>query len=296
MKRFYTIILLSLLLPGACTPEKETVPSYISIDAVVVDRGNDASWSHKDQGFFTNLIDAVNITYWVKGDKAWTTLGVFQLPCHVPVLREGQIDTLVIEPVVKQNGISSSRIYYPYYKPITHGAIVLTPDQTLSLDTLHTTYKSSNTVKVAFEEYFTLTSNIQLDTVVRLITNHDTVRSGSGCGVIRVKKDQKAVNFWSHDTLVCKDPSAYLYLEMDYWTDFDLSVGFNNPSHQGGSNQIQGAMTLYRNNGWQKIYINLGKLWAWYNHYPYLRLYFTVLNGDGREGNVYLDNIKVVMM
>lgn len=292
----YILLICVALAFASCNKNEQTTPSYLSIDAVVLDRGNDDQWNHKDKGFFTHLVDAVSITYWVKGDDKWTTLGTFQLPCRVPVLREGVIDTFQIEPVVKQNGISATRIYYPYFKTIGIGKTSLVPDQTVSFDTLHTTYKSSKTVSVPWEEYFTPTSTMRLDTCVSLCMNSDTVCTGNGCGVIRVSKDQRVVNFWSDTTFAVLNPSAYVYLEMDYWTDFDLSVGMKNPTHQGGALVVENAMTLYPNKGWQKIYINLGKLWAWYNNYPYIRLYFSILNGEGREGNVYLDNMKVVVM
>lgn len=295
MKRTATIIvlLLSALLAG-CDTEEQTTPSYLSIDAVVLDRGNDDVWNHKDAGFFTHLIDAVCIMYHVEGDPAWTTVGSFQLPCRVPILREGVIDTMIIQPVVKQNGIAATRIYYEFYNEITLGHLTLSPDEVLQLDTLHTTYKSSKYMKVKWEEYFSLTSPIKLDSV--LLRTRDTVRSGNASGVVRVGKEDKSISFWTHDTIHCPDPTVKLYLEMDYWTDFNLSVGFNNPMYTGGNDEIAYHMTLVPNHGWKKIYINLGNLWSQYNHYPDLRLYFTILNEEGNEGNVYLDNLKVIAM
>ena len=293
MKRIATILLLALLL-GACGRNEQSIPAFITIPAVVLDRGNDEVWNHKDAGFFTYDIDAVSIRFYVEGDTAWTELGVFQLPCRVPVLREGVIDTMVIDPVVKMNGIASTRISYPYYRPISLGQITLTPDETLNLDTLHTTFRSSLVFSVPWDEYFTPTTNLKLDTVVRLITNRDTVLTGTGCGAVRVSKDQKSVSFWSHDSIYLPDPNADMYLEMEYRTDFDFSVGFSNPNMTGGSVITESAMVLYKTDEWKKIYINMGRLWTYYRHYPYIRLFFTVLNSDGEEGNVYLDNMKLL--
>ena len=296
MKKISHLLLLALLaLAAACQSDDTQAPAYLRIEAVTLQHGTDAQWVHKDDGFVSSLVDAVNIRYYNQGDTAWTNLGAFQLPCQLPVLGCTTIDTMVIEPVVKLNGISATRAYYTFYKEITFGHLTLHPDQVLNLDTLHTTYKSSNTVHVAWEEYFHPVTSPKLDSVVRTFTNRDTALTGGGCGVIRVGSDQKTLNFWSHDSLVVRDHQI-LYLEMDYWTDFDLSVGFNNPMATGGSNQINSAMTLYRNHGWQKIYISLGSLWSFYSYYPYLRLYFSILNNEGREGNVFIDNLKVVYM
>lgn len=291
-----TILLsaLCLALLCACQGNQQTEPAYLSIDAVALAHGDDDNWNHKEPGFFTYLIDAVYITYYVEGDTAWTTLGTFQLPCEVPVLREGKIDRMIIQPVVKQNGIAATRIPYPYYTDIELEDVTLTIGETTHLDTLRTSYKSSELVSVPWEEYFTPTTDMHLDSIVQRCTDLSIVRTGGGCGVVHVTEDMESASFWSTDTFAVLDPQKNIYLEMDYWTDFNFSVGFNNPTQAGTSNVIESAMVLYANQGWQKIYINLGKLWNQYNHYPYLRLYFTILNSEGRSGNLYLDNMKVV--
>lgn len=301
--RFYKTILCVLaatvLALSSCSKfdGDQAVPAYISIDAMVIDRSsNDPQWSHKDNGFYSNLIDAAEIVLYVEGDTAETTVGVFQLPCKVPVLKQGDIKYVRISPVVRQNGIAATRIYYPYYNYVTYEHVRLTPDSVTSFDTIHTTYKSSNTVKVVWEEYFNNPSSLRLDSVVRPLFHNDTVLTGNGCGVVRFQSDQATVNFWADTTFTVTDKSAYLYLEMDYRTDCEFSVGFNNPMLAGGTSYIYSAMTLYRNDHWQKIYINLGKLWTYYNHYPDIRLYFTLLNGDHQSGSLYLDNMKVVVM
>ena len=105
-------------------------------------------------------------------------------------------------------------------------------------------------------------------------------------------------NFWTSKTIdissYCKD--SYLYLEVDYWTDVNFSIGFNNPMTTGGADVINSAMVITANKGWNKIYVNLGRLWSYYSGYPYLRLYFTILNDEGTEGNIFLDNMKVVIL
>lgn len=303
MKRTNTIIaILMAAICGLCVSCKQdeiTTPAFIKIDAITVVNDPSDSWSTQD-GFFTNLIDAAEIVIYQEGDTAEAVLGVFQLPCRVPVLREGTLKRVRIYPVIKQNGIASSRIYYPYYRVIELKDIALTPDATIDLDTLTTRYYPRTAMKVPWQEYFEPGQNsIKLDTCVSRITyDADVVCNGHGCGVIHVGKNQTELSFWTHDTIPVLNSTAYVYLEMDYWTDFDFSVGFKNPMMQGGAAQTYSAMTLYKNSdkGWQKIYINLGKLWEQYNYYPYLRLYFTILNPEKREGRVLLDNMKVVVM
>ena len=275
-------------------------PSYLRIAAVtVVDNPSD-SWSQED-GFFTSRIDAVNVTIWKSGDAAETQLGTFHLPCTIPVLREGTIDKVRILPAVKQNGIAGTRMYYPYYKEIELFDVELAKDSVTDLDTLHTRYISKSLMRVAWQEFFEPgPSTVSLDSVVeRLTYKADTVAWGYGCGVVRVPDTLSSLSFWTSATFNIPDPTSYLYLEMDYWSDFDFLIGMYNPMQQNGSNQIVYCMTIYGRpeRGWQKIYINLGKIWANnYYYYPDIRLYFTIKNSDGKSGNLFLDNMKLVVM
>ncbi len=294
----YTIVLPSLLWLSACKgfDGEQTIPAYITVDNITV--VNDATNSCSDfDGFFTNNIDCAQLIAYFDGDTAESTLGVFELPCRVPILRQGRMDYLRVLPVVKQNGIAGTHIYYPYYNTITLDSVTVAADSTTALGSLTTTYK--NIAHVAWQEFFEPgTQGMQLDSIVMRISDMDTVRSDYGSGVVRVTKDMRQLNFWSHDTIDISQYSkdSYLYLELDYWTDVNFSIGFNNPTSLGGANIIKSAIVLKPNTGWNKIYVNLGRLWSYYNGYPYLRLYFTILNEDNAEGNIYLDNMKMLII
>ena len=276
-----------------------TAPSYLKIDSIkVVDNPSD-SWS-QDLGFFSSDIDAVNVTIWVKGDTAETNLGMYDLPAKIPVLRNGIITKVQLAPVVKQDGIAGKRIFYPYYNQITLNDVRLQTDSVTDLGSLQTTYISRNTMRVLWREFFEPGPNsVSLDTVVERCYATDTVCNGYGCGVIRVAQGVKEVNFWSDTTFTINDPQAILYLEMDVWSDVDFSVGLDSPKYAGGLNQIRSHMTIYGKpeKGWRKMYINIGALWSkTYNHYSSIRPYFTILNNSGKPGNLFLDNIKLIVM
>lgn len=293
---------LLLLLAGCERFEgDQTVPSYLSIEGIKVVNTPGSSVSQM-QGYFTSSIDCAEIIVYFEGDTAQTNLGVYELPCRIPVLRADTIARVIVNPVVKQNGIAATHIAYPYYSSIELKKIFIVPDSITNLGLLTTHYMANS--HCAWEEFFEPgAQELKLDTVVqRLLYNQagalDTILSDDGCGVIHVSDSQKTLNFWSKDTIDLSHYSkdSYLYLEMDYWTDFNLSVGFNNPNMTGGAPTVESAMVLYPNKGWQKIYINLGRLWNHYNHHPYIRLYFSILNSKGQSGGVYLDNMKLLVM
>lgn len=292
---------LALLSLSSCESEMEQeIPSYLKIDNIVLVDNPSDSWS-QESGFFTHDIDAVNIVVWQDGDAAETELGTFQLPCQVPLLKKGNMDRVRILPVIKQNGIAGTRIYYPYYEAIRLTDIPFAEDSVTDFGTLQTHYVSKSEMKVLWQEYFEPgPSPVKLDTVVqRLLYKADTVLSGYGCGVVRLADSVKVLNFWSDTTINISDPTSVVYLEMDYWSDFDFSVGLKNPSYQNGNVLTESAMTIYGKPqaGWQKIYINLGKLWArTYRYYPDIRLYFSVFNPNGKTGSLYIDNMKLVVL
>ena len=275
-----------------------TEPSYLKINSITIEDNPSDSWSVED-GFFTSEVDAVNIVIWVQGDTAETNLGTFQLPCEIPVLRNGNIDRILINPAVKQDGIAGKRISYPYYESITLNNIMLTTDQVTDLGDLKTRYVPKKLMKVLWSEFFEPGPNqFSLDSVVAC-NSSDTVRSGFGCGVVRINSSQPSISFGTDTTIHLDDPLYIVYLEMDYWSDVDFSVGLSNPAYVGGPNKIESHMTIYGKpeQGWRKIYINLGALWAkQYNYYEDIRPYFTILNSSGKSGNLFLDNIKLVVL
>ncbi|MDY5969550.1 MAG: hypothetical protein SPJ13_06015 [Bacteroidales bacterium] len=292
----------SLLLLAGCKPFEggQTVPAYLSIDRITVENtpGNSVS---QMQGYFSSLIDCAEVIIYVNGDTSQTNLGVYELPCCIPILRSDTIDKVIVNPVVKQNGIAATHIDYPYYSSIELDKVFVAPNDTTSLGSLTTHYVAQS--HCVWEEFFEPgAQGLNIDSIVhRLLYNQagalDTILSDNGCGVVHVSQSQEALNFWSKDTIDMSryGSESYLYLEMDYWTDFNLSVGFNNPTMVGGTSNIHSAIVLYPNQGWQKIYINLGRLWSYYNHHPYIRLYFSILNSGHLSGNVYLDNMKLLV-
>lgn len=292
----FALGLLLTLMAVACNRFEgdQEIPSYLTIDAIEVVNDPSASLSYY-KGFFTSEVDAAQVVAYFEGDAAETNLGTFQLPCKIPVLRKGVAKYVQVMPVVKQNGISGTRIYYPFYTIAKKENVQFAIDSVTSLGTLQVKYQPLTTVK--WKEFFepqSFSFLLDPDSLVTIVSDLDTVCSDYGCAAIRVPADKKSISFWIDQPFLLESPSLIAYLELDYKSDVPFSVGFNNPMTAGGSNVIQSMEVLYPTDGWQKMYINLGRLWSWYHYYPSIRLYFTVLNEAGKSGNVYLDNMKVV--
>lgn len=319
------ILMVGVVAMVLCGCKKENTvkcPGYLHLDKIdVVERADAVTPS--PVGFLSSDVDAVQLVAFWEGDEEETNLGTYQLPCTLPVLRDKPITRLRVTPVVKQNGIAATRIEYPYYEYIRLTDVPLATDSTTNLGvqdaegnwTLSTTYRpwtvqtivdgqilsvSDTLVKVLAQEYFEAVQPtwIFYDTneVVGRTIDPALICSGTGSGVVDVPANKQTLDFEIKNDIVCNDPTAYLYLEMDFKTDLRLSVGMRSAYYDGGTQSLQSAMTLYETQEWKKIYINLGRLWSQFNYHSTFRIVFTALNSEGKGGKVYLDNVKLLQM
>lgn len=297
-------IALSMLIFSSCKKFQGdiTTPSFIHIDCIDILAQN-ANAPSVEPGFYTALVDAVQLVYYVEGDTAETVLGVYQLPCTVPVLRQGALKYLRVTPVVKQNGISGSRIQYPFYQTITLDNVVLAAEDTAFLGTrmsdglrhLATHYYDKGDLDILMEDYFEPTSfSLNFDTNITWVKDDpEHACTGQGYGLVHVPADKEYAMFAIPQEF---EPSStqVLYLEMDYWTDMELGLYMTGFEVSGSTSGTKSIMTLYPNSGWQKIYINMGRVWSQFNYNTPIAIFFQALNTEGIEGDVRLDNVKLI--
>lgn len=292
-KNIFIICVAALMLGLSCNKfeGEQTVPAFVSVDAIGVTNDPNNSVSNYS-GCFTSNIDAVQIT--VRNSEENHRLGVFQLPCRVPVLRQGNY-TISLQPVIKLNGIAATRSSYPFYRDIDIKDQALVADSCLALGTLSTTYETQFFRKV-WEEYFEpeIPTLSLPDTIVHRVSAADTIRSDRGCGAVYLAPDQSAATFISNEEFTVNNNST-LFLELDYWTNVPLSVGLCSRTSLNSRYDTYYAISLYPNfeKGWNKIYIQLGRLWSQYNYYKSFHVAFQAVNNNGIEGKVYIDNIKL---
>ena len=138
---------LTLLTLSACKSfdGDTTVPAYIHLDHIdIVPQAQNAP--SVEPGFYTSVVDAVQLIGYFEGDKEETDFGSFQLPFTTPVLRHGTLKYLRVYPVIKQSGQAAFRVYYTFYQPTTLYNIPLSPDSVTifasreKLDSIHYVY------------------------------------------------------------------------------------------------------------------------------------------------------------
>lgn len=282
-----------------------TVPAYLHLDRIdVVPQAQNAP--SQEAGFYNSDIDAVQLVGYFEGDKSETSLGTFQLPCTVPILRTGTMKYLRAYPVVKQNGIASTRIYYLFYNYTELNDIKLYADSITNLGTydsdkqqwyLQTHYKTRKEINVLSEDYFeptTFSSHFD-STVVWVTDDPDGACTGQGYGLVHIADSTPVVNFYLKDEIDI--PNSSVYLEMNYQTDVTLYVNLiGYELNSNGAATSKGVVALKPNTekGWTKIYINLTRTWAQFNYNRPFSLYFQASNPDGKEADVKIDNVKIL--
>lgn len=265
----------------------QTVPSYISIDTIGL------KTYYPDEGSNTsNVTDA-----WVYvNDKL---IGVFELPAIFPVLYRGP-NELQIYPGIKLNGISSTRVPYPFYKPIIYDNFEFVEDSIHELKNIVTEYYPS-TVFGWMEDFErpgnSLDETSISDTVIMRTEPGDPnaylSEHSQYSGVVFLTEERAIYSAVSHSSYQLPKQGSPVVLEIDYKTDNYFNVGLLIQEY--GTLIKLPLVIVNHSTDWNKIYINLG---------PNLSLHpnadsFKVLIEAGLETNkssatIYMDNIKML--
>ena len=288
----YTLCLLTAF--SSCTNDEDFVPpAFLHVDSikVVPPTSNPIS---VDPGFYTSDLVACFVVAHYPGTTTLDTLGLFQLPFTVPVLHSGTVEYLEFYPAVKQSGISGTLIYYTFYRPIRIDNQTLTVGDTLRLDTLSTTYAISLSDMQVFEPF----EPTELSTIFDSVTWHKYAPSeactGQGYASVHVPDSISNVPFSINADFYVSDPNRAVYLELDSRSDIRFEVYMESAYTSGGATDKQRVMVVNPSSHWQHMYINLGRTWSWFNHNPSFRLSFAALNPYNEEGDVRIDNVKLI--
>ena len=287
MKKSYLILFLPLLLLSSCT-KTDTTPSWIIINEFnfTTDEPIEGVNSH-------GITDA-----WVYMDNE--ALGVFSLPAKIPVLAEGEHD-FTIYAGIKNNGISATRIRYPFYEryDVTLN-LVKGEEQTLIPDI---TYKSNisfqlledfEDVGVDFIKHFTS------DTDMVVLDNGmypDIVEYGTKCGAIFLTEEDSLYKGETNTNLLLPGGGAEVYVEMDYMNNNSMILGViaENSSESNEAPLVQMNPQETSEMEWKKIYISLKENVSYEIFADHFEISLaSVLDAGNTSGVVYLDNIKVL--
>jgi hypothetical protein len=274
-----------LLIPGclaAClsscdviNPE-EGVPAYLKIDTFTFTAAS-------GQGSASNRITDV----WAFSDGS--VAGIFELPQTFPVLDSGTTQ-MVLGAGIWDNGISETRVIYPFYYPDTI-TLDLQPAKTYTV-VPHFTYRSNT--KFFFVEDFeagNIFNKIDGDTAIIRTDNPDEVFEGGRSGAIYLDQDH---NYFEGETSAeyALDAGEPVYLELNYRCDQPFQVGLT--ALDSGIEATVYKWTINPKSFWNKIYLNMGPDVGSLKADEYRILIKATYDASQTTTHVYLDNIKLV--
>jgi hypothetical protein len=286
--KYISILFFGALLLSSCV-RNNPKPVWLSLDKWVLEAN---PTQVDDAGQLTQNLSDV----WVYVDNK--IIGVFELPCKIPVLVSGNVK-IQLYPAVRNNGIAATKKIYPFVEPIEL-QMDLAEGETYTIP-MKTRYY--NNVKFWIED-FESPSQVQLETdptsTATLTLNDDpaiALNSGNSYGWVHFTSSDSLWLAYTTENQVLPQSGAEVYLEIDYRNSNSLLTGVLGIS----SNDIKQNPNILLNaqdassNVWKKIYIDLKEIVSNSSSAEYFKQYFRAVIEDGSsQSDIYIDNIKVV--
>lgn len=259
----------------------QTVPAIIQIDTIglVTEYDLHGSASH-------NIVDA-----WVYVDDQ--LVGAFELPAKVPVLAEGN-HKVVVYAGIKLNGISATRVAYPFYKPIVKENYRLAPDSICIINESTTYYDNTKFSWMEdFESSVSIQETNQSDTVIQRTQNPLKVFEGNWSGLVNLTDGKVLYEGASDISYDLPGAGQPVFLEVNYKINNVVTFGL---FAQGYTNIRQDAiLNLNVTDEWKKIYINYTPAISRNGSAVDYKVFFgSVLSGETTSAELIIDNIKLV--
>ena len=287
MRKIYLLALIPLFTLLGCQQDDLT-PSWLVIDDISLSTNEVTEGSNSD-----GITDA-----WVYMDDQ--ALGIFELPARIPILAEGE-HSFIIYAGVKDNGISATRVRYPFYTRY-EASLNLVKGQELEINP--TVYYKSNVQFELLEDFedvgIEFYSAPESDTAMFSIddTNYpDIVKYGSRCGAVFINETDSLFKAFTNTNL--KLPQGEdAYAEIDFMNTNSMIVSLI--AQNSGGSQEQPPIVLFNPQNesemvWKKIYVNLKENVSFeVNATSFELLLTSILDEENSTGIIYLDNIKVL--
>jgi hypothetical protein len=259
----------------------ETIPALIKIDTVMVRVTN------FDQGSASHMMS--NVWLSVNGKN----LGVYEMPALIPSLETGK-QWVYIRPGIKLNGISASRVAYPFYEPYELRELVLEPG-VATLVTPTTTYKKE--CKFPWMEDFedagvSFNYASYSDTTFR--NQSDTVKEGRFSGAIYLDKTNKFFEASSSTDFELPNTGTMILLEFDYMSNTSVEAGVYVIEDLAA---VWSSLVMIRPSAtWKRIYLDIHSTVSYENTAEFFRLGFRAQwdsTGRATQG-ILIDNLKLI--
>jgi hypothetical protein len=220
-------------------------------------------------------------------------LGAFEIPSKIPIINIEDNNEIRISPGIKENGISGSRIIYPFYN-----IFEVSIDKSLEEETIfispETRYKENTNFKFLNQGSFEIGNMLQetenSDTIP-LIQSNEVFDGEKSCAIC-INNSNNIYQVITIDELLFNSFPDQIFLELNFKSDIDFKIGLIRNNNV--EDKIE-HMKIYKSENWKKIYLNLSSLIIPNISNSTLQIYFeSEMAYNDSEGCTYLDNLKVV--
>lgn len=297
MNKLFPALLVAVVFV-ACDKEPAIVPSYLHIDDFVV------STNYAEEGTASDGITTV----WVEIDDEY--IGVYELPATIPVAASGT-HKLTLTPGINLNGISSLRNMYEFYDEYVEDINFITGGDVwpnAANDSVpHTQYDDASFrtyrpledfegVSLAFERSNRADTGLTRTTDPALVFNDPSLGENSMVsGLASLPDEDILFEVTSIEEFTdLPNAGANVYLEMNYKIDAVTTIGVYRRIPGGQVDQVP-VVSLYPNDEWKKIYINLVSEVSAVPNAEGFRIFIGAVNVEGNgDMQLLFDNIKLV--
>jgi len=284
MNRILYIFIIFLLFQGC--GKDIGAPAFLEIDRFVLEENPQ---SIMPQGELShNLSDA---WIYLNGDL----IGVFELPCKLPLNLEGQME-LIIVAGVRNNGISATKVRYPFVEQYR---------QTINLSRLDTVKISPKTKYFSqlnfwiedFEDAAVkIESSIYSKTDLFKDNDPAILKYGNFYGRVDLNPTD---SIWDAITseLWNIPKGRDVYIEIDYYNTNSLLTGIKAINNAGFNANIHVLLNPQELSQivWKKIYIDIREIVGYSVNYNEFALMLTSVLSEGESSAfVCIDNIKLI--
>jgi len=250
------------------------VPAYLRIDSVTVTGANRL-------GIISQDIFGVQI------DVGAESRGIWQIKSLIPVLQEGD-KNLIIYPFIKVNNLSNNFIQYPFLK----SNLTLHNFKSTRVDTIVPSFSYYDDTRVVLIEEFENNSNFSNATVSATAKN--------GLGSLKIEANNQSTADSSitavHVSQLVLNPGKEIYLEFDYYMPSGAlmpSISFTDANGNIKNLFADNFLKSNKDKGWTHVYWRFSSL-VGYANVSKGYVTFSLLKNDVPNGEVYIDNLKLL--
>ena len=261
----------------------EMIPAYVKVEQVSL------STTYIIEGSNSHAIKDC----WLYIDDQ--LIGIFEPPFSVPVLYEGP-SKLEIYPGIKNNGISNSRVRYPFFTSyLNDTSFVPEPGEEYMIEP---SFEYISGLEFEWKEDFedlslTMTNAPSFDADL-ILTRSSEAFEGNGYGLVELGPNAGAFKALNSDALDLPQLGADIYLELNYKCDSEFEIGFR-ANRLDRSVFEQSMIVVNPTTEWKKLYVEFGEEISEEINVRDFEIFMLAFIPEGMTSSkLYFDNIKLI--